>query len=261
VAKAFRTRLVVATLVGTASALLVARWVTGGAAVLPVGDVDAGPGWVLAVYAVLGLLLGALGVAYNRVVVLFLGAAERVRGVAPEVKAAGVAVVVVLVGLAAPWLVGGGDTLNETILLRSPAAGTLVVILLVRWVLGPLSYSVATPGGLFAPLLVLGAASGALLAIVLNPLLPGSAAPTTAFAVVGMSSFFAAVVRAPVTGVVLIAEMTAQTTLVLPMVVGSVAAVVLASLLHGLPVYDSLRLRMERATTAAAPVSRPGRAA
>ena len=53
-------------------------------------------------------------------------------------------------------------------------------------------------------------------------------------------------VRAPVTGVVLIAEMTAQTTLVLPMVVGAATAVVAASMLHGPPVYDSLRLRMER---------------
>lgn len=235
VARAFRTRLVVATLVGTASALLVSRWVTGGAPVLPVGEVDAGPAWVLTVYVVLGLLLGALGVAYNRVVVLFLHAAAWVRGVAPEAKAAAVAVVVVGVGLAAPWLVGGGDALNETILVGSPAAGALVVILLVRWVLGPLSYSVATPGGRFAPLLVLGATSGSLLAIALDAVLPGSAAPTTAFAVVGMSSFFAGVVRAPVTGVVLIAGMTAQTTLVLPMVVGAAAAAVTASLLHGPP--------------------------
>ena len=88
VARAFRTRLVVATLVGTASAVMVARWVTGGAAVLPVGRVEAGPAWVLAVYAVLGLLLGVLGVAYNRVVVLLLEVVDRVRGVAPEVKAA-----------------------------------------------------------------------------------------------------------------------------------------------------------------------------
>ena len=200
-------------------------------------------------YAVLGLLLGALGVAYNRVVVLLLEVVDRVRGVAPEVKAAAVAVVVVLVGLAAPWLIGGGDSLNETILVGSPAAGTLVVIVLVRWVLGPMSYSVTAPGGLFAPLLVLGAACGSLLAMALNPVLPGEAAPTTAFAVVGMSSFFAGVVRAPVTGVVLIAEMTAQTTLVLPMVVGAAAAVVAASLLHGPPVYDSLRLRMGRSST------------
>ena len=59
-----------------------------------------------------------------------------------------------------------------------------------------------------------------------------------------MSSFFAGVVRAPVTGVVLIMEMTGQTTLAVPMVIASAAAVVVATLLKGPPIYDTLRLRM-----------------
>ena len=51
-------------------------------------------------------------------------------------------------------------------------------------------------------------------------------------------------VRAPVTGVVLIMEMTAQTSLVVPMVVAAAAAVVVATLLKGPPIYDTLRARL-----------------
>lgn len=245
VSHAFRPRLVVATLAGTASALVVTRWIVGPEAVLPVGPVEAGPAVVLLAYAVLGLVLGALGVAYNRVVVRMLDLAGRWPAVPPEAKAAAVAVVVVAIGLAAPWLIGGGDVVNEDVLVGSPAVHTLVLVVLVRWLLGPLCYSVGTPGGLFAPLLVLGAAAGSLFAAGVADHLPGPTVPAASFAVVGMTAFFTAVVRAPVTGVVLLMEMTAQTTLVLPMVVGALAALVAATLLHGPPVYDTLRTRME----------------
>lgn len=246
VSHAFRTRLVVATLAGTASALAVTRWIVGPEPVLPVGHVEAGPAVVLVAYAVLGLVLGALGVVYNLVVVGLMDLVDRWSSVSPELKAAAVALVVVVVGLVAPWLIGGGDLLNEKILAGSMAVHTLVVVLLVRWVLGPLCYSVGTPGGLFAPLLVVGAAAGALFASAAAAHLPGPTVPSTSFAVVGMTAFFTAVVRAPVTGVVLLMEMTAQTTLVVPMVVGTGAALFAATVLHGPPVYDTLRTRMER---------------
>ena len=163
---------------------------------------------------------------------------------APEVKAALVGAFVMAVGLAAPWIIGGGDALNEALLVSTPPLATLLAITVVRWFLGPLSYSVGTPGGLFAPLLVVGAAVGSLVAVASSSVAPGLALSSTSFAVVGMSTFFAAVVRAPITGVVLIMEMTAQTALVVPMVVAAAVAVVVATLLKGPPVYDILRERM-----------------
>ncbi|MFN8173374.1 MAG: ClC family H(+)/Cl(-) exchange transporter [Candidatus Nanopelagicales bacterium] len=246
VAHAFRTRLVVATLAATTTALAVARYVVGAEPVLPVRDVTAGSTWMLLAYVVLGILLGVLGVLYNKVVVALLDVAESLRRIAPEMKAAAVGVFVIAVGLAAPWIIGGGDALNEALLLASPPVLTLLVITVVRWFLGPLSYSVGTPGGLFAPLLVVGAAVGSLVAASTNAVVPALALSATSFAVVGMSTFFAAVVRAPITGVVLIMEMTAQTALVVPMAVAAATAVAVATLLKGPPVYDTLRERMTR---------------
>lgn len=251
VAHAFRTRLVVATFVGTTCALAMSRLIVGGEPVLPVGDVRPGPSWLLVGYAVLGTLLGAVGVVYNRLVVrcldLFASVGARV---APEAKAAVIGALVMAVGIAAPWLIGGGDGLNEDMLVGSLGITTLLVAVVVRWFLGPVSYSAGTPGGLFAPLLVLGAGIGALAGHLVDAVRPELSYAVASFAVVGMSSFFAGVVRAPVTGVILIMEMTGQTTLAVPMVIATAAAVVAATLLKGQPIYDTLRLRMGPARSA-----------
>jgi len=88
---------------------------------------------------------------------------------------------------------------------------------LFRFALGAVSYAAGTPGGLFAPLLVLGAQFGLLLAGVCRALLPNLDVQPEGFAVVGMAALFTGVVRAPVTGIVLDTEMTASVTILLPM--------------------------------------------
>jgi CIC family chloride channel protein len=59
-----------------------------------------------------------------------------------------------------------------------------------------------------------------------------------------MAAFFTAVVRAPFTGVLLVIEMSGSVTLVAPLIMASVAACLVASLMRGEPIYDSLRTRM-----------------
>ena len=244
IARAFRTRLVLATFAGVVAAITVSRLLVGSEPIFRVPAPDAGPGWMLILYAVFGLAMGALGVAYNRLVVLLLDAFDAIRRVPAEVKAGAIGALVGLLGILVPSVIGGGDELNETVLVGSLPLTTLVIILVIRWFLGPLSYSVGVPGGLFAPLLLVGAAAGALFAQALNTVAPDAHASPLTFAIVGMSTFFAAVVRAPFTGVVLIVEMTATTAAVLPMLLAAGAAVLVATQLRGAPIYDTLRARM-----------------
>ena len=67
---------------------------------------------------------------------------------------------------------------------------------------------------------------------------------TPALAVVGMAAFFTAVVRAPLTGLILIMEMTASTTLLMPMMAACLSASIAPALLGSAPIYDTLRQRM-----------------
>jgi CIC family chloride channel protein len=159
-----------------------------------------------------------------------------------EAKAAIVGAAVGLLGIAAPSLVGEGEALNEGVLLGRYAIPGLVVILLVRWLLSPASYALGTPGGLFAPLLVIGATIGALFAETAN--LMGVHLSVLAFGIVGMSAMFTAVVRAPLTGIVLIMEMTATTTLFVPLALAAACAMIVTTLLSSEPVYAALRQRM-----------------
>ena len=142
-------------------------------------------------------------------------------------------------------MVGGGDSSTQTILTNQFAMSSLMTIFVVRFLLGPWSYAAGCPGGLFAPLLLLGASSGALFA--------GGAAiasarqstfPPAACAIVGMGALFTASVRAPLTGIVLTVEMTGRADLTLGLLGASLTAMLVAMLLQSEPIYDSLKRRM-----------------
>jgi len=159
-------------------------------------------------------------------------------------RAAFIGAVVGLTAWFAPALVGGGDVLTQAILSDRYVVRGLLTIFLLRLLVGPWSYAARTPGGIFAPLLVLGACSGALFAGVLNYFSPTLGLSPVAFAVVGMAGLFTASVRAPLTGVVLSVEMTGRGDLTLGLLGASLAAMVVAMLLNSEPIYETLKRRM-----------------
>lgn len=246
--KAIRTRLLVAVLISSSVALAVAYPLVGRRPVLPVSPLDPAPSWQLPLFVALGLIAALAGIVYNRLILKTIDVFDAIRGLAPEVKAGAVGALVGALGVAAPWLIGGGEVLADRVLTLSYPLGTLMVILAVRWFLGPLSYSVGTPGGLFAPMLVVGGTLGAVLATAINAVLPAAGLSVTAYAIAGMSAFFAAVVRSPITGLILCVEMTATTSVLVPMLAAAGTTMVVCTVMRSTPIYDSLRERMEQAS-------------
>ena len=117
----------------------------------------------------------------------------------------------------------------------------LPLVFLLRLGLGAVSYAAMTPGGLFAPLLVLGAQLGLFFGLLSRLAFPDLDIQPEGFAVVGMAAFFTGVVRAPLTGIVLVTEMTANVTMLLPMLGACFAAMLIPTLLSDPPIYNSLR--------------------
>jgi chloride channel protein, CIC family len=119
----------------------------------------------------------------------------------------------------------------------------------VRFLIGPWSYAAGTPGGLFAPLLAVGMLFGGVAGI--SPL---------ARAVIGMGAFFAATVRAPLTGIALTVEMTGRGDLTLGLLEATLTAMLVAMLLGNEPIYATLKRRMlerEAPAASAAPAGQP----
>jgi CIC family chloride channel protein len=246
VARRVTLRRALVTLVAVATAISVYRAYFGNVVDFKVGDFLPSDMTTMIMYAFFGCWMGAVGVLYNRSVLLGLNLFNNIAPrMAPEFKAACIGGLVGALGYYEPLWVGGGELQAQAILLGQLSIATLVALGLVRWSLGPLSYSAGTPGGIFAPLLLMGATVGALFATGVNFIVPiDYAANTTAFALVGMAALFTSVVRAPLTGVLLIVEMSGNVSLIPPLLIGSVASALVATLMGGQPIYDSLRARM-----------------
>lgn len=237
----FDLRITLTTLGASASAIAVARVFLGEAPDFQVEALPYPGSATLPVFLALGVVTGFLGVAYNQAILGALAAQERLRRWPVEVRAALIGAGVGLVAWLAPGLVGGGDAITQRTLAGSETLLGLLLVGTLRFGLGAISYSAGTPGGLFAPLLVVGAQSGLMVGILCSRGFPNLAPHPTSFAVVGMAAFFTAVVRAPVTGIVLITEMTASFTLLLPLVAACFTAMLVPSWMRSAPIYDSLR--------------------
>lgn len=241
----FEHRIAIAALGAAASAVAVSRMMIGNEPdflVAPFVEPSLAS-WPL--FLLLGCIAGGVAVVYNHSILGALALADAAKGVPVEVRAALIGALVGAVAWFAPGLVGGGDDITQSILSGSAALAIMPLIFLLRFGLGAASYAAGTPGGLFAPLLVLGTQIGFLFGAACRSL-PFVVLPAEGFAVVGMAAFFAGVVRAPLTGIVLVGEMTGSSTLLLATVVASFAAMMVAALLRDRPIYDALRDRTIR---------------
>lgn len=249
VARSARLRIVVPTLAAVAAGVACGRLITGGQPIFAVGAVPDPPLVALPLFVVLGAVAGLVGAGYNRLVLAMLQFFQGTLRIVPRPVRAGL--VGALVGVALfvdPLTVGGGEGLTQLLLAGRDLALPLVLFwLVIRCVTGPLSYAAGTPGGLFAPLLALGALLGVAVGDVSAWLAPGLGAHlATPLAIVGMAALFAAVVRAPLTAIVLVIELTGTTSVTVPILLATVAAVLVATVLRSPPVYDSLRALLLR---------------
>ena len=246
VTKSFRVKTVLATLFSAVAAVGCSRLVLGNHTDFQVEPVGAPALAWLPLFVVFGLLTGCLGAVYNALVLWFLDHVAAIRRIPTLAKAAVIGAIIGLAMFVSPLAVGGGDLLTQRILSGHHIILSVVIgYLAVRFIAGPLSYSAAVPGGIFAPLLAVGALWGLLFVGGFDAVWPGDTTQLAVpMALVGMAAFFGATVRAPVTGLVLVAEMTATTEVLVPMMAATAGAVLAAYVVGSPPIYDSLRERM-----------------
>lgn len=146
-----------------------------------------------------------------------------------------------LLGFFLPQVLGGGNALVDQLAAgRFSSLSFLVLLLIGKYVFTLISYGCGVPGGFFLPLLVVGALLGSVEANVLVSLEFINEVYTPNIIIIGMVSLFAASVRSPITGTLLILEMTGDFGHLMALALGSAVAYITAELLKGEPIYDAL---------------------
>ncbi len=163
-------------------------------------------------------------------------------------------------GLLSAYAIGGGSAFisdlgslsgGVTSLFGAPLWATLLCVVLMKTIATVLNTGVGMPCGIFVPMLAIGAGMGALLAFVCR-LAGMDAAYCDALILICMAAFFTTVVRAPITGIVMIVELTFSFTFLLPAILGVAVGYVVGDLFRLEPLYDKMlaeRVEEERGST------------
>ena len=230
-----------AALVASVVANVVARLVGGQAPVFHIPAYATPSLALLPAFLVLGAIAGLLGVVFNRALIQSLNIFARYQQRFPAWSGAAiVGGIIGLTGWFAPQLLGGGHYLAEQTLAGNMAFSLIPAFFIIRFLLTMASYGCGAPGGVFAPLLGLGAMIGLGVGTALHSLWPALVPQPGIFAVVGMAAYFTAIVRAPLTGIVLIVEMTGSYDQMLPLLAACFAAYAITEALSDKPIYEVL---------------------
>ncbi len=197
----------------------------------------------LPVAAILGVVAGVGGVIFNRGLLLSLDLFDRLRRWPPFAVGALAGLVLGLAAWIYPEVSGSGALLSARALSGEIAIRWVLVLLVARFLLIMVSYGCGAAGGIFAPLLVLGALGGLAVGTASHAVAPGWAEHPETYAVIGMGALFTAIVRAPLTGIVLMIELTGKYDFMLPLLVSSLVAYGIAEALRDKPIYEALRER------------------
>ena len=197
--------------------------------------------WML---LVLGVILGVLGALYNKVMLLaqdlyrkpkFLNETGRL---IIAFMAAGV------MGILMPSVLGSGGDLIVDLTGGELLLGAAALTFVVKFLFSAVSFGSGAPGGIFFPLLVLGALIGGIFAMACVELFGLDPVYINNFVLLAMAGYFTAIVRAPITGIILLFEMSGTVSQMLSLAVVSVAAYITATLLKSEPIYESLLERI-----------------
>jgi len=196
--------------------------------------------WEFGVYAILGVLGGLVSVAFTKLLLTmreaFLRFPDHTRWLHPVAGG----LLVGLMGWFVPQTLGVGykyvgDSLNGAMALR-----LMVLLLVLKLFAVTVSYASGNAGGIFGPSLFIGAMLGGIVGSVAQKLSPGHVATPGAYALVGMGTAFAGIVRAPMTSVVMIFETTRDYAVIVPLMISNLVSLFISSRLQPKPIYEVL---------------------
>ncbi len=181
----------------------------------------------------LGIILGILGALYN-IGIKYIQKAYRLLRF-DWLKILVPIICTAILCYEFPYVLGGGSHLVDILSENRFTVAMLLLLLVTKYVFSMISFGSGTPGGIFLPLLVLGSLLGALFAKI-----TGYDMYIDNFIILGMAGYFSAIVKAPVTGIILISEMTGSLSHLLSLTFISLVSYTVSDIMRSQPVYEQL---------------------
>ena len=149
-----------------------------------------------------------------------------------------------VVGIMSPILLGGGHDLIISLVNEGFTLKILIIFLLIKFIFTFVSFGSGAPGGIFFPLLVLGALVGNIFGVIVCNAFGLPSEYIVNFIILAMAGHFAAIVKAPITGIILITEMTGSFEHMLALAFVVIISYLTADILKSEPIYESLLERV-----------------
>ncbi len=192
------------------------------------------------IYAVLGVSGGLLSAAFSKLLLSmrqkFLRLPRKTRWCHPVVGG----VLVGLMGWFVPQVLGVGYSYVGDALNSGMAFKLMALLVVLKLFAVTTSYASGNAGGIFGPSLFLGAMLGGAIGAIAHHFLPTHTATPGAYALVGMGALFAGIVRAPMTSVLMIFEMTRDYSVIVPLMIANLVSLFVSSRLQKQPIYEAL---------------------
>jgi CIC family chloride channel protein len=195
------------------------------------------------IYALLGVACGLIAVAFSQLLLRMRAWFLRLPPKSAWLHPVTGGILVGVIGWFVPQVLGVGygfvgDALNGNMPLKLMALLVLLKLLTVTT-----SYASGNAGGIFGPALFVGAMLGGSIGNVAHRFFPATTASAGAYALVGMGAMFAGIVRAPMTSVLMIFEMTQDYAVIVPLMIANLISLFIASRLQRTPIYEALAVQ------------------
>lgn len=193
-----------------------------------------------AVYAVLGVVGGLGSVSFVKLLLGLRAWFMRLPKSSVWLQPVAGGLTVGIIGYFVPEVMGVGYNYVEKVLNGDIVLKLVVLLAVLKIVATAVCYASGNAGGIFGPSLFIGAMMGAAVGGVAHSLFPQSTAGPGAYALVGMGTAFAGVVRTPLTSVIMIFEITRDYTIIVPLMISNLIAFFISQRLQPEPIYEAL---------------------
>lgn len=202
----------------------------------------------ISVCIILGIVAGFLGVAFAKIIYKNNEFFEKMDKIPNWLKPAIAGFGIGVIGIFIPYVLGSGNLSVDLLLQHKLALSVVVLVFAVKFFVTPFCFGSGAAGGIFLPMLMLGSFLGYIVASIFNMF--GFHVDVVVMAMIGMGAFLASVARTPITAVVMVFEMTAGYTHILPIMLSAAIADLIAEKLNHRPIYASLIVNQVKSSEA-----------